>query len=217
MKNPIAELLGDEGAGAPECPDANLLAAFAERTLAGEELCWMRSHLAECGRCRQEAIFASIPDASASTVEEVSVKVAHTGKRDRLQRAPMPPSRVIGLRVAVKNAIGALEAVFEGSFDVAALHQPAAVFRGAAPEIEGVSSVVLGPYRLSLKRVEEGPKAGLYVRVTKTAGMPLTEAAAEIELESGRHVSGTTDKLGWVHIAGIALEHISAIWIHAAA
>ncbi|MBI4867979.1 MAG: zf-HC2 domain-containing protein [Candidatus Wallbacteria bacterium] len=209
MKTPLGQLLADSSDDTGGCVDANLLAGYVERTLTREERLKVETHLTGCSPCRHAALFASSLELD-DLVEAVPAALVQPTQQT-------PGSRWIGLKIALSNAVGAAESLLEGAFDLGNLQQPAPAFRDRAPEIEGANSIVLGPYRLSLKRVEAGPGAGLYVRITKTSGMPIAGAVTELELDTGRQVAGKTDQLGWVHIAELAMERVASIWITAGA
>jgi hypothetical protein len=70
--------------GAEECPDAELIAAFHERTLHPDEIARWEGHFAICGRCRK--ILAVL----AATAEEplAEKEVAHLGELIAATRAP---------------------------------------------------------------------------------------------------------------------------------
>lgn len=70
-KRPVA---GMDGATQSEaCPDAELLAAYHERSLSDEEMVLWKEHIADCGRC-QEVL------AALETTEEISLGGAQEGE-----------------------------------------------------------------------------------------------------------------------------------------
>lgn len=61
------------------CPDANLLAAWAERRLEGERLAFVQAHLAQCDACRDAGLAlqdeSAIPSLSAARVARRGVRL----------------------------------------------------------------------------------------------------------------------------------------------
>ena len=70
--------------GAGDCPDAELIAAYHERSLQPDEIARWEGHFAICGRCRK--ILAVL----AATAEEplAEKEVAHLGELVGATRAP---------------------------------------------------------------------------------------------------------------------------------
>src|SRR5260370_1933316 len=73
---------------AGECPDAELIAAYHEKSLQPDEIARCENHFAVCGRCRKIlAVLAAAVEAPLSEQE-----VAHLGELVAAARAPAPIS-----------------------------------------------------------------------------------------------------------------------------
>src|SRR5882762_6390377 len=73
---------------ADECPDAELIAAYHEKSLQPDEIAQWENHFAVCGRCRKIlAVLAAAVEAPLSEQE-----VAHLGELVAAARAPAPIS-----------------------------------------------------------------------------------------------------------------------------
>jgi hypothetical protein len=82
---------------ADECPDAELIAAYHEKSLQPDEIARCENHFAACGRCRKIlAVLAAAVEAPLSEQE-----VAHLGKLVAATRAPaqMPAGRAQPVRL----------------------------------------------------------------------------------------------------------------------
>jgi hypothetical protein len=83
-------------------PDADLLTAFAERSLAERERDHVMLHLAQCGECR-EVVALALPE----QVEEV--REARSGVRDHWFRLPALRWAALAAGIAIAVSVGTLE------------------------------------------------------------------------------------------------------------
>ena len=83
-------------AGAGDCPDAELIAAYHERTLHREESAQCESHFAGCSRCRKIlAVLAASVDAPLSETEVARLGELVAAAARPVDAAPHPPARII--------------------------------------------------------------------------------------------------------------------------
>jgi hypothetical protein len=66
-------ILGPEGFQGADHPDANLLAAFVEKTLTEKERTQVLNHLVQCAECREVAAFSLPPETAAAEPARVAV------------------------------------------------------------------------------------------------------------------------------------------------
>src|SRR6267143_6557558 len=90
----LARRMGDaldrlDHRGAGECPDAELIAAYHERSLQPDEIARWEGHFAICGRCRKILAVLVATDEVALAEKEV----AHLGELVAASRPFKPPPR----------------------------------------------------------------------------------------------------------------------------
>jgi hypothetical protein len=83
-------------AGAGDCPDAELIAAYHERTLHPEEIAQCESHFAGCSRCRKIlAVLAASVDAPLSETEVARLGELVAAAARPADAATHPPAKII--------------------------------------------------------------------------------------------------------------------------
>jgi hypothetical protein len=92
----LARRMGDaldrlDHSGAGECPDAELIAAYHEKSLQPDEISQWESHFAICGRCRK-ILSVLAADVEAPLAEN---EVAHLGELVATVRAPRAAARPV--------------------------------------------------------------------------------------------------------------------------
>jgi hypothetical protein len=101
------ELAGEARADA--CPDAELLAAYHERSLHSEEMSRLKEHLVECGRCQE--ILASVeetehlPLATAQRIEPAAKNISEMKPRGAARRKWIAPAGAIAAGLLVWIAV----------------------------------------------------------------------------------------------------------------
>lgn len=193
MKSLLSDLLTDAAVSREACPDANLLCGYAAGTLTPQEASQAEHHLLECSRCRQSLAFASLPD--------------------------LPCGPAVQVRLALVNAAGAVERLFEAALTLAggvASPEPEPVYRGK-DDLGAIELLQLGPYWLQLRRVAEGDERGVYLRLTQDSNGPVNDYQAHLELACGRRLSGRPDVSGWIRLDEDEFDGISTISIQAVA
>ncbi|MGA7908789.1 MAG: zf-HC2 domain-containing protein, partial [Candidatus Sulfotelmatobacter sp.] len=98
----VRERLKVKTAAMASHPDADLLTAFAERSLAERERAHVMEHLARCGDCR-EIVMLALP----AQVENTAV--ARSGLRGDWFRMPVLRWAAVAVGIAAAVSVGTLE------------------------------------------------------------------------------------------------------------
>lgn len=89
----------------PACPDAEILAAYHERSLSHEEMAHWKTHIASCSRCQETlALLEQTDSVVANNWDEQEVPAALTGAKD-IRKEDSAPQRLAAGAAAVPFSV----------------------------------------------------------------------------------------------------------------